>query len=135
MHAQVMSSGNIQEGALPDSDDGKDAAMPAGKSNREGFPPGATGPQRDYLASGLLTLGIDSSLRHVSQGAPSKLQSNRLLEGISRTRLQLDDGGMSSVLPRVTSRYIPYRIQWPFGRADYAHSHYASIMADVQITH
>ena len=26
-------------------------------------------------------------------------------------------------------------IQWPFGRADYAHSHYASIMADVQITH
>ena len=27
------------------------------------------------------------------------------------------------------------RIQWPFGRADYAHSHYASIMADVQITH
>ena len=29
----------------------------------------------------------------------------------------------------------PYYIQWPFGRADYAHSHYASIMADVQITH
>ena len=26
-------------------------------------------------------------------------------------------------------------IQWPFGRAEYAHSHYASIMADVQITH
>ena len=28
-----------------------------------------------------------------------------------------------------------YGIQWPFGRAEYAHSHYASIMADVQITH
>ena len=30
---------------------------------------------------------------------------------------------------------MPMPIQWPFGRADYAHSHYASIMADVQITH
>ena len=34
-----------------------------------------------------------------------------------------------------TSTSTIVRIQWPFGRADYAHSHYASNMADIQITH
>ena len=37
-------------------------------------------------------------------------------------------------LPVVTATRPYFVIQWPFGRADYAHSHYASIMADVQIT-
>ena len=38
-------------------------------------------------------------------------------------------------LPYMDKQYeYRYCIHWPFGRAEYAHSHYASIMADVQIT-